>query len=187
MGRPKAWLDFHGRPLLVHMVDLLSQRVDEIVVVAAPGQELPPTSGCIVRDEAPGMGPVGGLVTGLRETRSPLAFVTAVDAPLLRLGILDLLLREIGDACVCAPEWHGRLQPLCAVYRVEETRPVLASQLERGELRLMDALSRLTLRKVDESALRQLDPDGRSFLAANTPEEYEQLLALDSDGRGNLR
>ncbi|MEC8507981.1 MAG: NTP transferase domain-containing protein, partial [Planctomycetota bacterium] len=41
MGTPKAWLDWKGQPLLEYMVSILSQVSKEIVVVAAPGQDLP--------------------------------------------------------------------------------------------------------------------------------------------------
>src|SRR5690349_17687076 len=89
MGRPKAWLDFRGRPLLAHMVERLSTRFEEIIVVGAPGQELPDTSARVVRDEVSGKGPVAGLATGLRAVSSPLAFVTAVDVPLFQLQVVE--------------------------------------------------------------------------------------------------
>jgi molybdopterin-guanine dinucleotide biosynthesis protein A len=178
MGRAKAWLEFRGRPLLSHVVERLSVRFDEIVVVAAPGQELPETSARVVRDEAPGKGPVGGLTVGLREIRAPLAFVTAVDAPLLRLELVDLLLEEISDADTAVPEWEGRLQPLCALYRAAAVQPVLAEQLRTGALRLQEALNRLNVRIVSEAQLRRIDPNGVSFAAANTPEEFANVATL---------
>ncbi len=178
MGRPKAWLDFHGRPLLTHMVELLSARFEDIVVVAAPGQDLPENAVRVVRDEAPGMGPVGGLATGLKAVRGPFAFVTAVDAPLLRVSLVELLLANIDEADLCVPEWEGRLQPLCALYRSDTVCPVLEEQLAHDRRRLMDALARLKVRTLGQNLLRTVDPSGQSFLAVNTPEEYAHALFL---------
>ena len=175
MGRPKAWLEFRGRPLLAHMVERLSTRFDEIVVVGAAGQELPETSARVVRDEVAGKGPVAGLVAGLRAVNRPLAFVTAVDVPLLQVGIVDTLLSERGEADAVVPEWEGELQPLCAVYRRTSVVPVLDEQLRNGELRLKEVLSRLRIQIVAGEALRRVDPGGLSFMNANTPEEFGKV------------
>src|SRR5688572_13602020 len=83
MGTPKPWLEFAGRPLLQLLVERLSELTPEVIVVAGPGQELPPTSARVLYDESPGEGPVAGLVVGLREIARPLAFVASCDVPFL--------------------------------------------------------------------------------------------------------
>ena len=42
MGRPKAWLPFAGELMLPRILRLLGEAVGPLVVVAAPGQDLPP-------------------------------------------------------------------------------------------------------------------------------------------------
>ena len=42
MGQPKAWLPFGPERMLQHVVRLVSTVTDQVVVVAAPGQDLPP-------------------------------------------------------------------------------------------------------------------------------------------------
>ena len=45
MGRPKALLDWHGTPLVHHVASILAGVCDPVVVVAAPGDELPLPAG----------------------------------------------------------------------------------------------------------------------------------------------
>ncbi|MGH7844831.1 MAG: molybdenum cofactor guanylyltransferase, partial [Candidatus Binatia bacterium] len=45
MGRPKAMLHFAGEPLIFHIVRKLKRLFSQVIVVAAPGQELPPLNG----------------------------------------------------------------------------------------------------------------------------------------------
>ena len=45
MGSAKALLEFDGEPLIVHLVRQLGQWFDDIVVVAAPEQQLPTLGG----------------------------------------------------------------------------------------------------------------------------------------------
>ena len=66
MGRPKALLLFDGEPLIVHIVRALKHMFAEIVVVAAPEQELPDLPVTLVRDEVAYQGPVGGIYYGLK-------------------------------------------------------------------------------------------------------------------------
>ena len=56
MGRAKAWLPFAGETMLARVVRLLSEVVRPIVVVAAPGQDVPPVPADVelVRDEEQG-------------------------------------------------------------------------------------------------------------------------------------
>src|SRR5262249_57842743 len=67
MGRPKAWLAFGDELMLQRVVRVLREVVDPVVVVAAPGQDVPPLPDTveIVRDEVEGRGPLQGLAAGL--------------------------------------------------------------------------------------------------------------------------
>src|SRR5437764_15154428 len=83
MGRPKAWLPFGAELMLPRVVRLLGEAVAPLVVVAAPGQDVPalPPDVTIVRDEEKGRGPLQGLAAGLRalEGRADAAFASSCD------------------------------------------------------------------------------------------------------------
>src|SRR5437764_14574009 len=81
MGRPKAWLPFHGQPMLARVLDRLAPLFEERVIVRAPGQELPEVPARFVEDEEPGLGPLAGLLAGLSAVTRPLAFAVSCDAP----------------------------------------------------------------------------------------------------------
>src|SRR5437764_9686309 len=87
MGRPKAWLPFAGELMLPRVVRLLGEAVAPIIVVAAPGQDLPPLPSKvkIVRDEEKGRGPLQGLSAGLAalEGEADAAFASSCDVPFL--------------------------------------------------------------------------------------------------------
>jgi len=175
MGTPKASLLFDHEPLLVHIVRALGRLFPEIVVVAAPAQELPPVPATVVRDEVPHQGPVGGLCYGLRATSDAWSFVTSCDVAFLDAGLISYLLSRIGDADVVVPHWEQRLQPLHAVYR-RSVLPLLEGQLARGELRPIHLFDRVRTCTIGEEEIRRFDPEGSSFLNMNTPEDYEEAL-----------
>jgi molybdenum cofactor guanylyltransferase len=175
MGTPKALLLFGGEPLIVHVVAMLRRLFAEVVVVAAPGQDLPSMPATLVRDEVAYQGPVGGICYGLRASSGDVNFVTACDSAFLSSRLISHLLSQIPQHDVVVPHWQGRLQPLHAVYR-RSVLPLLEAQLSRGELRPVFLFDKVPTRRIEEEEIRLFDPEGWSFFNMNTPAEYAEAL-----------
>jgi molybdopterin-guanine dinucleotide biosynthesis protein A len=175
MGTPKALLRFDDEPLIAHVVARLRRLFGEVVVVVAPGQDLPSLPVTLVRDEVEYQGPVGGMVYGLRAAGGDVSFVTSCDSAFLNLDLISHLVTEIPGHDVVVPHWQGRDQPLHAVYR-HGVLPLLAEQLGRGELRPVYLFDRVRTRRVGEEEIRRFDPDGSSFFNMNTPADYAEAL-----------
>ncbi len=179
-GSDKASALIDGRSMLQRVVDAVAEACDEVIVVAAVGGagSLPPYAEplVIVEDRVEGSGPLAGLVEGMRVAHGPLCFVTSCDAPLLRPALLRLLAGRLGDADICCPRVHGRLQPLAAVYRQETCLPVLERNLAGGRLPLLAAYDHLLVVELDESEVLAADPGLDSFLNVNRPGDLEEVV-----------
>jgi molybdopterin-guanine dinucleotide biosynthesis protein A len=175
MGRAKALLEFDGEPLIVHLVRGLNQLFGETVVVAAPDQPLPALAATVVRDEVAYQGPVGGIYYGLKAARGEAGFVTSCDVAFLNSPLIAHLFAQISNHEVVVPYWEERFQPLHAVYR-RSVLPLLAGQLERGELRPVYLFDKVRTSKISADEIRRFDPEGLSFLNMNTPSDYEAAL-----------
>src|SRR6516165_10634403 len=101
MGRPKAWLPFGAELMLPRVVRLVSEAVTPVVVVAAPGQDMPPLPPTveIVRDPEPGRGPLRGLATGLAALQgvAAVAYLSSCDVPFLRPAFVRRLIDLLGE------------------------------------------------------------------------------------------
>ena len=175
MGRPKALLPFDGVPLILHIVERLRRDFAEVVVVAAPGQELPSMDVTLVRDDVAYQGPVGGISYGLRASTREVNFVTSCDSAFLNMPLAAHIVAEVAGHDVAVPRWEGRFQPLHAAYR-RSVLPLLEAQLERGELRPVYLFDKVRTRRIEDEEVRRLDPDGWSFFNMNTPEDYAAAL-----------
>ncbi len=175
MGRPKALLTFDGQPLIVHVVSLLRSMGSQVVVVAAPDQDLPPLPATLVHDEVSFQGPVGGLCYGLAAAVTDLSFVTSCDSVFLNPALIRHLLDSVAGYDVAVPHWQGRFQPLHAVYR-RSVLPRLEEQLAQGDLRPVHLFDKVRTKTIDEEEIRGIDPEGASFFNMNTPEDYEEAL-----------
>ena len=148
MGQPKAWLPFGPERMLQRVVRLVSTVAGPIVVVAAPGQELPslPEAVLVARDPHRGLGPLQGLAAGLAALPDEveLVYATATDVPFLQPAWIDRLVSLIADHDLAIPSCDGFCHPLAALYRRSSVLPACESLLQNGRLRpafLMDILS----------------------------------------------
>lgn len=186
-GKAAVMLD--GTSFLERVVAAVAGEVDRVLVVAAPGQPLPPLPAGveIVRDTEPGGGPLAairdGLVAAARAAPVPrAAFVTACDVPLLGGAVVRMLVaRSRGtEAAWVVPEWHGHPQVLLSVVALE-LLPVIEAHLAagrrdpRGLLFALEAAAPARVVRVAEVDLAAVDAAGDSARDVDTPEDLERL------------
>ena len=189
MGTPKASLEWHGSTLLRRTVGILSRVTGgPVVVVRAPGQELPalPPGTEVVTDPREGLGPVQGLAAGLAalQDRAEVAFVSSTDMPFLHPAFVRRVLRAAQQDGVDMglPVARGYPQPLAASYRVA-LAPVAAKLVAEERLRPAFLFGQCVVDRLDEAALRDdpvlaaLDPGLDSVINVNEPADYRQARA----------
>jgi molybdopterin-guanine dinucleotide biosynthesis protein A len=180
MGRPKAWLPFGDELMLPRVVRLLGEVVSPLVVVAAPGQDVPllPPDVTVVRDDERGRGPLQGLAAGLRalEGRADAAYASSCDVPFLQPAFVRRLIELLGDHHICVPRVGDYHHPLAAVYRVEVVEAV-ERLLQANRLRPVFLFEAVPTRVVEAAELADVDLSFRTLRNLNTPEEYAAALS----------
>lgn len=183
MGASKAGLEWRGSTLLHRTVSVVGSAVGgPVIVVAAPGQELPvlPDGVAVVADPVAGLGPLQGLAAGLGAVagQADVAFVCSTDLPFLHPAFIRRVLSGLtDDVDVVLPVARGFRQPLAAVYRT--ALAVVAGRLLAGGNRALGTIfEHCSVARLDEAALladpslARADPELESLLNVNTPEEY---------------
>lgn len=180
MGVNKALIQFDGIPLIQRIAGRLRGLSDDLYVTgslpvehALPGLPLYP-------DVTAVPGALGGLVTALHHARYPAAAVVACDLPFVSPALLEAeahLLDRLG-ADIVVPRTVNGLEPLLAVYRVSRCLPAARQSLESGKQRMVSWFEVVKVHEMDEETVRQYDPDLRSFININTPDDLQQALLL---------
>ncbi|MEE8142745.1 MAG: NTP transferase domain-containing protein [Planctomycetota bacterium] len=166
MGRPKARLPWRGQTMIEHVVEVLHQVTEEVVVITSAELDLPSLDARVVRDREPALGPLAGIREGLEAVSAELAYVTSTDAPFLSPAFVEKML-SFGVAA--APEVDGFVQSLAAVYPsslADQAGQLIAAH----RLRPLFLLEAAGYRKVGPEELPDLD----SLRNFNTAAEYLQ-------------
>ena len=184
MGTSKAALEWHGSTLLRRVTGLVDRAVDGgVVVVRAPGQELPALDPRVrvLDDPEEGRGPLQGLAVGLvaAAEQAEQAFVCSTDLPLLHPAFVSAVLGNLDqDIDVALPVVRGHRQPLAAGYRTD-LAPLAAKLLAEGRDRPAHLFEECRVRRLGAAALlaaprlARADPDLESVLNLNDRADYE--------------
>ena len=114
MGRDKAGLEIEGVPLWQRQLATL--RATEPAELLISGRIDGPYAGSgikILPDETAGLGPLGGIATALRQMKTDLLLVLAIDLPDMTP---EFLLRLTSRDSGIVPESEDHLEPLAATY-----------------------------------------------------------------------
>jgi molybdopterin-guanine dinucleotide biosynthesis protein A len=202
-GADKALIKFGAKTLLTRTVELVASVCEEIKIVAPLGKYGGATVP-ILADRWPGQGPLGGILTALHDSHEPLhnsagspnaaggrydyALILSCDMPFLtREWLAYLCDRAVkSDAQVIVPESESGLEPLCACWRTDAA-PTIQTAFDDGIRKVTEAMKRLPMEVLDESAWKRFDTDGRLFWNMNTPADYEEARRVFEERAGQAR
>lgn len=133
-----------------------------------------------VNDRIVDRGPLGGLFSALAHCESEWLFLFACDMPLIAPEVIARLWAhcEPRYGAVVPRQADGRLQPLCAFYRIAETLPVVEFLLHRadGSAAMMSAIDALDVKIVEPE---ELQADSAVWTNVNTIEDLAAISEIE--------
>ena len=180
LGRNKALEVVVGKSLIERVVKRLTQVADQILIVTSPEQTDLPIAGEaeILIDIYPGMGPLGGIYTGLTATRSARNIAVACDMPFLNTDLIRHMIELCQDCDAVVPRLaNGLIEPLHTVYS-RNCLDSMKARLENDQLGLTRYLKQQQVKYIEETECRRFDPELLSFFNINHQADLERAIKL---------
>jgi len=184
LGTDKAFVELGGRTLAQRAVENVRRGLspERITMVAGSSTQFAieaiTADTPFIFDLLEGRGPIGGLHAALSYASTPWIFVLACDYPFVSSELIALLAENVDDeyGAVVPEQDDGRLQPLCAFYKVETARAIVEEIIERPRVsppmhEVVDLLNPLV---VKFSEYGNLDGSEEFFVNINTVEDLER-------------
>ena len=182
-GTDKALAMLGGKTMLQRSGELLAGVCDEVHLVS-PAGKYNDVAWPVIVDRWPGQGPLGGILTALgtmqgHETSRPWALIVSCDMPFLTSEFLVFMWQRASQSSgqVVVPESENGLEPLCACWRADAITAIQAA-FDAGVRKVTEAMKRLPMEVLDESAWKRFDSENRLFWNMNTPEDYEKARRI---------
>ena len=171
MGTDKGMLDLNGKKFIKHICDALQPIVGSNILIVSTNKEYDALGFSRVEDIISDKGPVGGLYTGLKESKTKVNLVLSVDVPMVSTELLKWLIENHSETdMVTQTKIDGSANPLIGVYD-RSMRIVFGEQIAGNKLKLQQAIE-----EVKHSTLEIPEKWKNQVQNINTPEEYQNLI-----------
>ena len=200
----KALANLNGKPLLVHVIENVRDVVDEIVVVVNEETrrsryqsvlaEHCVENARIVTDLKIDYlsGPLVAILTGLKFSHADYCLTIPTDMPMISRKVANYLFNQIKDSYVAVPMWpNGSLETLLMILKRSKTLKIASVLSELGRSRpngiIRGASNVLFVSPLGK--IKFLDPELKSFVNINSPEDLTRLQPRNGQGKTseNLR
>ena len=156
-GTSKAMVELDGRPLAVHVGEVLAEVCEPVAIVCKPDTDVPPIEGVERWDEpAEPRHPLTGIVHALERAEGPV-LVCAVDMPWVTADACRSLLDAAPGGIAAVAAAKGEMCPVFGVYAPEALDTLRAAPRDaplRATVEALDparvALAPALLRSVNE-------------------------------------
>jgi molybdopterin-guanine dinucleotide biosynthesis protein A len=176
-GTNKAFVEINGTQLIDKVASVMRAIFKRVILITNCPREYSYLHLPAHEDLIQGLGPIGGIYTGLETIQDDAGFFIACDMPfasqdLIRY-IVSVSVKGKFDAIVPKVDW--KMEPLHALYR-KSCLPVLMELIASGSYQILESFHRLNVRFIDETEITTYDPQLRSFFNVNRPDELPDKL-----------
>ncbi|MCX5887089.1 MAG: molybdenum cofactor guanylyltransferase [Proteobacteria bacterium] len=175
MGVNKAFIEVNGKRIIDATVELFGSLFPEVIIVTNTPLDYAHLNARIAADIIPQKGSLGGIYTGLFYSSHPHSMVVACDIPFIRREVIEYLVGKIDHHDVVIPHLSDGFHPLHAIYS-RRCLPFMERLINEDNLKIINFFKKVRVREVKEKELSRVDPDFRSFVNINTPEDVRKYL-----------
>ncbi len=166
----KSFVPLLGKTLIQHVLDRVQVLGLPVFLVTNRPEDYAPLGLPMFSDVVPGAGSLGGLYSAVTYSPAHHTLCVACDMPFLNPALLRALVDLRAGYDVIVPRIDGFPEAMHAVYSKECLTP-MRTQIDQGRYKAIGFYGRVRLRFLEEEEVRRYDPDLRSFININTPEE----------------
>jgi molybdenum cofactor guanylyltransferase len=177
LGRNKLFEVIEGKTLFARVISTLALFNCEIIVVTSEQTSIPRDISYsklkIVKDIFPGKGLLGGIYSGLANSKAFYNIVAACDMPFLNYELLKHMAEIAEGFDLAAFRKIDRFEPLHAVYSRKCLSPLENIMQHKNNERIIEILPQVKFRNISQDEIDKFDPYHLSFFNINTEAELE--------------
>jgi molybdopterin-guanine dinucleotide biosynthesis protein A len=173
-GRNKALEKINGIPLIEMVIGVMQSVFRHLILITNTPDQYSHLKLPMHEDLVKGLGPIGGISTALTAIPDDAAFLVACDMPFLNRKLIRYMVENRSDFDVVVPRVSGKMESLHAVY-AKQCLPAIRKLLDSHEYQVIRIFSEVSVRYIEENEIRGFDPELKSFLNINEPQELRRL------------
>ena len=169
-GRNKALIEMNGIRLIERVIGVMEPVFEHLIIITNTPQEYAYLQLPTYEDLIKGLGPLGGIFTGLEAISDEVGFFVACDMPFLNSELIHHMVDVMEDFDAVVPKVDWKIEALHAIY-TKSCIPAITELIDNRDYQIFKFFQKVRVRYLNEEEIRGLDPELRSFFNINKPEE----------------
>lgn len=174
-GRDKAFLKLNNQPLIKKQLRLLKRIFKQIIIVTNSPKKYRDFKGVkLIPDVTPGLGPLGGIFSGLLASQDKYNFVVACDMPFINLGLVKYMYKNASGYDIVVPKVKRRYEPLFCIYS-KACLGYIQENLDKKIYRISKFFSKAKVKEITEREVLRFGLPEKVLMNINTKEDFIKL------------
>ena len=179
-GKNKALEEIHGMRLIERVIRVMQSKFEHLIIITNTPDEYDYLQLPMYEDLVKGLGPVGGVYTGLKAMSDESGFFVAYDMPFLQKSLIRHLVEIRGCFDAVVPKVDWKIEPLHAIY-TRNCLPAIKKLIDAHGYQIIRFFENVRVRYVKEEEIRSFDSELKSFLNVNSPGELIDADRLEGE------
>ena len=176
-GKNKAFVEVDGIRLIERVIRVMSSVFPHLILITNSPHEYAYLQLPMIEDLIKGLGPIGGIFTGLEAISDEAGFFVACDMPFLNGRLIHHMAGIEDDFDAVLPRLGWKIEALHALYS-RRCLPAIKEAIDKKEYQIIKFFNKIQVRYIDEDEIRAFDPKLRCFFNVNRPEELSTASEL---------
>ena len=176
-GQNKAFLEIGGIRLIDRIKEEMGNIFKRLILIANEKKSFEYLGIPIIEDLIKGLGPIGGIYTGLMNISDQAGFFVACDMPFINKRLIRYMLDIKDNHEAVVPLVANEVEPLHAIYSKSCLKPI-RNLIDSKYYRVRYFYNQISVRYVKEDEIRKFGSPSKAFLNINTPDEFAKIQSL---------
>jgi molybdopterin-guanine dinucleotide biosynthesis protein A len=176
-GKNKAFLKIGSARLIDSILQEMKTIFKRVILITNERKKYEYLEIPMFEDLVKGLGPLGGIYTGLMSIPDQAGFFVACDMPRINRQLVRYMVDIKGNHRAVVPSVADKIEPLHAIYFQSCLKPIRnLIDSKRCQVRLF--YDSIPVRYVKEDEIRKFCCPSKAFLNINTPDEFTKIKSL---------
>lgn len=177
-GSNKALAKFNGTRLIERVTGILGTIFTKLIIITNSPLEYSYLKIPLYQDLIKGLGPIGGIYTGLDSIDNDWAFFCACDMPFINENLIRYIAEVKNGYDAVVPKVDWKMEPLHALYS-KRCLPFIKKLIHEEEYQTVKSFKNINVNFVEEDEIKRFDPLLKAFLNVNKQDELEKIVNME--------
>lgn len=176
-GKDKAFLLINGTPLIERTAEKMKTIFQEVIIISNEKKRLSYLGLPVFEDIKKGLGPLGGIYTGLLSMSNEMGFFVACDMPFINEALIRYMVSKKDNCAALVPSVGNEIEPLHAIYS-KSCLSAIENLIKANTYQVRLFYGHINIKYVKEDEIKKFTSPEQVFLNINTPDEYSRIDRL---------